>query len=260
MYIDNTQAEFSEVRSSRYNGALTAYPDAWRHDVEDMLREVRPSAGQTIVDLGGGTGYFSTIMADAVGADGEVIIVDPSLSQTSAVPQGIYGNIKVLVQDAAEINLGEFRKADIIWSRGAFHHVIGKDRAFERFKRIAARGCRLIIADVFQGQRTAHFFDDFVAKTCVTGHEVAYLSSEFARTLCSATGWKSPTITERTMLWRFDSREEMAKFLITLFAAREGTTLDDCLRSVETHLEVTELAGAVYLHWPMTLLSTEAID
>jgi ubiquinone/menaquinone biosynthesis C-methylase UbiE len=260
MYMSGSEAEFSELRSSRYNGALTDFPDAWRHDVEDMLREVRPSKGQTIVDLGGGTGYFSRIMADAVGPDGEVIIVDPSLAQTSSVPQATYDNIKVLVQDATEIDLGGDRKADTIWSRGAFHHVIGKDRALDRFRSVAAKQCRLIIADVFQGQRTARFFDDFVARTCITGHEVAYLSPEFAQTLCSATGWKTPRIRQRTMLWRFASSEEMARFLITLFAAREGTTLDECLHSVNTHLEVTEFGGAVYLHWPMTLLSTELAD
>jgi len=255
MYTSLAEAEFSEQRAAQYQGALADYPDAWEHDIVEMLREVQPSSGQTIVDLGGGTGYFSSLMADAVGPNGEVIIVDPSLSQTSAVNRGKFNNVSVLVQNAEEIDVGP-RKVDTIWSRGAFHHIQEKEKAFLCFSNIAKEDARLIVADVFQEQATARFFDDFVARTCITGHEVSYLSAEFARTLCARTGWGDPEVSRRTMLWKFASREAMALFLMTLFAARDGTDLNDCLIAVDRHLEFSELPDGVYLHWPMTVMSS----
>lgn len=58
MYAD-TDAEFSGERSTNYQDALRIYPEAWHHDLRLMHDMLQPRPGESIVEVGAGTGYFS---------------------------------------------------------------------------------------------------------------------------------------------------------------------------------------------------------
>ena len=117
--------------------------------------------------------------------------------------------------------------------------------------------CRLV-GDVFVGSTLAQHFDDKVAKHCATGHEVSFLSREFAESLCELIGFEKPTFTDFNAKWKFERKEDIGNFLYKLHAMTK-TTPEACLQGAEEILGIEERDGFFYLNWPMTMLSTKKI-
>jgi SAM-dependent methyltransferase len=253
MYMTAGQEEFVGARSSAYGNALALFPDAWTQDMADMLARLKPREGERVLDVGGGTGYFSHEIARRVGPAGAVVVVDPSAEQLQQGPTG-RANIQFVAQGADELDLDE-GGFDAVWCRGAFHHVPDKTQAFRRLAAHCRPGARLVLIDVFAGSPTARYFDDFVARTCITGHEVAFLSNEFAHSLCALTGWEDAIVEDQTYCWSFERIEDVGIFLKDLFAAGPEFDAHACLEGARAHLEISRLDGRTQLHWPMSILS-----
>lgn len=253
MYAD-ANAEFSGERSTNYQDALRIYPEAWHHDLELMHELLHPKPGEAIVEIGAGTGYFSREIAKVVGLNGRLDIVDPAPEQTQGLAEIMSRNVRLHHQPAEDLDLA-FKGFDAIWSRGAIHHVRDKTRAFERFAAHTRPGGRLVITDIFAGTALARYFDSFIAKSCATGHEVSFLSQEFAESLCEITGWRRPIFYDNTAQWRFADRRHLGKFLRLLFSAKPHYSDDDCLEGVSKFLTIHDLdGGGCVLFWPMTTL------
>ena len=140
-------------------------------------------------------------------------------------------------------------------SFGAFHHLKQKVKAFENYSRILKKGGRLVIADVFQGSKLAKHFDDKVAKYCITGHEVSFLSKEFTESLCFLTGFEKPKFYDLNIKWKFKNKNDIGIFLYKLHAMTK-TTPEECLRGAEKILGIKKINEDYYLNWPMTLFIT----
>lgn len=260
MYADvrlkSEAIEFVGMRSSNYRDALAIYPNAWRADIACMKRFLKPSAGERILEVGAGNGYFSGAIADCLGPKGLLVASDPSTDQLSGLEEDCeHANIKVVPASADTLEIG-FSGFDAIWSRGAIHHVKDKTSAFERFADVARPGGRLVVADIFAGTPLARYFDGFIAHSCTTGHEVAFLSREFAESLCMISGWgRSPTFREVVTPWEFATRDQIGHFLQLLFSAKPNYTVDDCLAAADEYLSVSETASGWALMWPMTVMT-----
>ncbi|WP_232054539.1 class I SAM-dependent methyltransferase [Thiomonas sp. Bio17B3] len=252
MYAD-TDAEFSGERSTNYQDALRLYPDAWLHDLKLMHDLLQPRPGESIVEVGAGTGYFSREIARTLGANGRLDIVDPASEQTQGLAEILPRNIRIHHQAAEDMELA-FKGFDAVWSRGAIHHVRDKMRAFERFAAHTKLGGRLVITDIFAGTTLARYFDSFIARSCVTGHEVSFLSQDFATTICGLTGWSCPAFYDNTARWRFADSQHLGKFLRLLFSAKPEYSDEDCLEGVQDFLTVQDGGGSCTLLWPMTTL------
>jgi hypothetical protein len=111
-----------------------------------------------------------------------------------------------------------------------------------------------VIADIFAGTMTARFFDSFIARACSTGHEAAFLSPEFAESLCALTGWRRPVFQEVVTPWAFAEMEDIGRFLHLLFAGRDGCTPQDFLDAAEQFLNITPSRAGWSLMWPMTVM------
>lgn len=256
MYGQAKTVEFSGRRSSTYRDALTTYAGAWHSDIACMHRFLDPKPGEKILEIGAGNGYFSLAIAKRLGPKGLLIATDPSGDQLSAIEADAeHGNIKVVRTSAEEADTGH-RDFDAVWSRGAIHHVADKTAAFRRFSECVRPGGRLVIADVFAGTQLARYFDSVIARTCCTGHEVAFLSREFAESLCALTGWNTPSFHDITTPWEFERREDIGHFLHLLFSARESYTPEACLDAAGRFLSVTPTSSGWALMWPMTILVT----
>ncbi len=252
MYADS-DAEFSGKRSSNYQDALRIYPEAWHHDLRLMHDMLQPRPGESIVEVGAGTGYFSREIVGSVGTNGRLDIVDPAPEQTQGLAEILSRNVRIHHQAAEDLDLA-FKGFDAVWSRGAIHHVSDKTRAFERFAAHTKPGGRLVITDIFAGTSLARYFDSFIARSCLTGHEVSFLSQEFATTLCGLTGWNRPAFYDNTARWRFQDCQHLGRFLRLLFSARPQYSDEDCLEGVRDFLTVQEMDGSCTLLWPMTTL------
>ncbi|WP_249692274.1 methyltransferase domain-containing protein [Stappia sp. WLB 29] len=252
--IDSPSLEFTGKRSSDYRSALSDYSDAWLPDIACMKRFLNPAPGERILEVGAGNGYFSTAIADYLGPNGLLVASDPSTEQLSDLEsQSEHGNIRVVPASADTLDIN-FSGFDAIWSRGAIHHVTDKTSAFTRFAQVVRPGGRLVINDIFAGTPLARYFDAFIARSCSTGHEVAYLSHEFAESLCQLTGWGAPVFHEMVTPWEFRKREDIGRFLQLLFSAKPEYTAEDCLAAADRHLSISQTTSGWALMWPMTVM------
>lgn len=246
---------FAGRRAATYRGALELYPEAWADDLARMRRDLHPVAGERILEIGAGNGYFSRAISADLGAEGLLVASDPSTDQLEGLEAESGGRIKVFGQGADVLDL-PVRGFDAAWSRGAFHHILDKTEAMKAIGRHMKPGGRLLVADIFSGGPLAAYFDDFIARSCCTGHEVSFLSREFAGSLCTLTGWGEPRFTDVTTRWAFASRADLGHFLHLLFSATDDYDDADSLTGAERHLEVAAGDGGVALLWPMTVMET----
>lgn len=256
MYADAKSVEFVGKRSADYRDALSLYADAWLPDIACMKRFLAPAPGEHILEVGAGNGYFSRAIAAAIGPSGLLVASDPSVEQLANLGvEAPFGNIVVVPASADTLDVGH-DGFDAVWSRGAIHHVADKTSAFRRFNEVARPGGRLVIADIFAGTPLARYFDAFIARSCSTGHEVAFLSREFAESLCELTGWAPPVFHEVVTPWEFARKEEIGHFLHLLFSAKPGYSPQDCLEAADHFLSVTETGSGWALMWPMTVMTS----
>lgn len=248
--------EFSGDRSRSYKKALSQFPNVWEEDMLLMKESFSPQKGETVVEIGAGSGFFSVEISKMIGDDGHLFVLDPSAEQLEPIVKSHLPNITVIQQPADQIILPENTEVDAIWSRGAIHHASNKTKAFSRLHKYAKTGARLVICDIFAGSKLADYFDFHVAKTCTTGHEVSFLSKNFAKSLCHTTGWSEPKFSDVALQWNFDSKEDIGIFLSLLHSNKPEYSAKESLCDAEKLLGIKKSSIGYQLNWPMTLMVT----
>lgn len=244
-------SNFNKKRSQLYKEALREFPNARDEDIEVMKKFLKPKKNETILEIGAGSGFFSGTIADMVM---RLIVTDPSEHQLEAV-KNLRDNIEVKKAKAENIKLRS-HSVDAIWSFGAMHHCFNKVGALKNFARLLHTDGRIVIADVWHGSRLAKHFDDKVAKYCLTGHEVAFWTDEFAESACQRAGLLHPIITELDIKWKFKKKNDIGKFLFKLHAMTKLTP-KECLQGASSILGIEKgKDGMYYLNWPMKILET----
>jgi ubiquinone/menaquinone biosynthesis C-methylase UbiE len=249
--------EFTGVRSNLYKEALKEYPESRQEDIEIMKKYLAPKKGEKILEIGAGSGFFSGTIAELIEKDGKLIVSDPSMQQLEEIKELNKKNIEVLHSTAEKINLPE-NSIDKVWSFGAMHHVFEKEKAFKNFHKAIKLGSQIIIGDVFSGSKLAKHFDDQVAKYCITGHEVAFWSREYAESICYLTGLSKPEFVNINQKWIFKSEKEIGIFLYKIHAMTK-TTPEECLNGAKRILGVKKEQGKYILNWPMQLIITKKL-
>ena len=251
--------EFSGARSRLYKEALKEFPKAREQDIEIMKKYLNPKGGERILEIGAGSGFFSKYIADLIGERGRLIASDPSLEQLEEIAKLRRKNIDVIrhIQfGSKDVNLKK-DKVDAVWSFGAMHHSQNKQGYMEMIKKILKENGRVVICDVFTGSKLAKHFDDRVAKYCVTGHEVAFWTREFAETICFLNGFEKPKFYDLNIKWKFKEKQDIGRFLYKLHAMTK-TSEKEVLKGAEKILGIrkNKKSGLYELNWPMTLFIT----
>ena len=241
--------EFSGIRSKLYKQCLREFPHARNEDIEVMKKYLAPKKNETILEIGAGSGFFSLILADLVE---KIIVSDPSEEQLQEVKDLNKKNIQIVADGADTLSL-EKETVDAIWSFGSLHHCFNKAKSFQNFAHILKKNGRLAIADVYHGSKLAKHFDTQVAKFCITGHEVAFWTDEFAKSLCFLAGFDEPKIYSLNINWKFKTEEEIGVFLYKIHAMTK-TTPEECLRGAKEILGVRKKNGLYCLNWPMKIM------
>ena len=102
------------------------------------------------VDVGGGTGRLSILLADRVGS---VVVTDPSAGMVRVAGEriaaaGLGDRLRAVRADLTSERLdGEY---DVAWSSMAFHHVEDLDGLLRSLAGLLVEGGRLAIADLDQ--------------------------------------------------------------------------------------------------------------
>ena len=250
--------EFEGVGAELYEQAMTKYPLAREEDIQAMFRHLAPQQGDKIIGFGEGNGYFCSSIAQAIGSEGRYLVTDPSQDQLDNLVRRVcLPQIEVRRAGIEELNLksGYFDKA---WSFGAFHHCTNQTEAMKRIYGALRNGGSLVLCDVFQGSPLASHFDEIVARYCLTGHDVKFLSDGFAKTLCYLAGFseKDVTCVDLPQKWKFQSENDLGEFIYKLHALTKlpgteeekiGKTLESCRKI----LGIEYKNGCYELNWPM---------
>jgi len=92
---------------------------------EDVLHHLRLEPGQSIADIGAGTGFFSLMMARAVGPDGKVFAVDIARNFVDATVDRARNqnldNVIGVVNNPRSVNLPP-SSIDLIFISDTYHH------------------------------------------------------------------------------------------------------------------------------------------
>ena len=106
------------------------------------------SPGMSAVDVGGGTGRLSILLADLVGS---VVVTDPSAGMVQVARErieavGLGDRLRAVQVDLTTDRLdGTY---DVVWSSMALHHVHDLDRLLRSVAGLLVDGGRLCIADL----------------------------------------------------------------------------------------------------------------
>jgi ubiquinone/menaquinone biosynthesis C-methylase UbiE len=135
-YDERTAAAFKAVREIPRDG-LAEWREAIRH-------RLRPSPGMTLVDIGAGTGAFSTALSDWFGLS--VLAVEPSAAMRDRIPRT--SMIQAFEGDACTLPLPD-RSADAAWLSLVIHHVPDLALAAREIRRVLRPGAPVLIRQGF---------------------------------------------------------------------------------------------------------------
>lgn len=123
--------------------------DAWQKPTE-LVAALQLQPGQSVADIGAGTGYFDRHLAAAVGPTGRVIAIDiePDMvahmterARQEATPQV---EARLATPDDPKLAAGE---VDLVLLVDTYHHVSDRVAYFGRLKAALRTGGRLAIVD-----------------------------------------------------------------------------------------------------------------
>jgi trans-aconitate methyltransferase len=97
----------------------------------ELLDKLSVSHGARVLDLGCGTGYLTSILADRVGPEGKVTGVDPSRERIDVAERKYaeYRNLEFFDKGSDDFPVGPY---DIVFSNFVLHWIEDKETAFQR--------------------------------------------------------------------------------------------------------------------------------
>ena len=128
LYTDDLVGILPERRLNNGQPSLHAY----------LIHQAAPAAGDHVVHVGTGTGYYTAILAAMVGPSGRVtgIEYDPELAARARVNFAAYPNVEIIAGDGTRVS---FDEADVIYVNA------GCTRPAESWLDRLADGGRLIL-------------------------------------------------------------------------------------------------------------------
>jgi demethylmenaquinone methyltransferase/2-methoxy-6-polyprenyl-1,4-benzoquinol methylase len=119
------------------------WSDGWYR--RRQLRAAGLSLGQSLIDVGGGTGRTATIASDIVGPSGRVCLVDPSVGMTNVARRKNIREVHLGVAESLPVRDGEF---DMVVMAYMLRHVEDLSQAFREAMRVLRPHGRLCILEV----------------------------------------------------------------------------------------------------------------
>jgi len=138
-----------------YNSSISANYDAGRaltpHTAEAWCTAIQPfiqpSQGARILDLGSGTGRFSSVLAHAF--DAQVIGAEPSQGMLAVATQQQRPPGVVYLAAAAEHLPCRSRVFHVAWLSHVFHHIPNRPACARELKRVLCAGGRVLLRGTF---------------------------------------------------------------------------------------------------------------
>lgn len=134
------------------------------------------NAGETVVDLGSGTGFDAFLVSPLVGEKGKIIGVDLSdemldLAKKNA-KKGNYANVEFVKGDIEDLPIDD-HVADHIISNCVINLSLNKGDVYKEANRVLRKGGKLSVSDIVLEDELPEFIKDSVAAriACISGAE-----------------------------------------------------------------------------------------
>ena len=88
--------------------------DVQKEHGEELIEKLSLEKNMKILDLGCGTGYLSALLADCVGPEGSVVVIDPNRGRLE-VAENQYSRCNLVFLEANDANLPE-DQYDLVFS------------------------------------------------------------------------------------------------------------------------------------------------
>jgi ubiquinone/menaquinone biosynthesis C-methylase UbiE len=136
-----------------------ALPPAGKAMLLEFLRKAAPRKVTRVLDLGGGTGRFSGILAEAFGVP--VVVIEPAANMIGAAA-GKWGTapIRFVRGSAMEIPV-EDSAFDCVFVSQVLHHLADLDVAMTEARRVLTAGGRLIVRQTTAENLDSYFYQRF---------------------------------------------------------------------------------------------------
>ncbi len=112
--------------------------------------------GQRVLDLAGGSGDLTRLLASSVGDQGEIVLADINqrmleVGRDRLINAGVVGNVKIVQANAESLPLPA-RSFDLVTMAFGLRNVTAKDRALQEIYRVLRPGGKALILEFSQVQ------------------------------------------------------------------------------------------------------------
>lgn len=140
-YFKETAWKWDKIRKDYYDETLK----------DIIIQKTNIKTGNTVLDIGCGTGFLTLGLAKAVGKNGKVIGIDISEEMMKKAEENLFragvSNIEFKVGDAENIPL-EDNSMDTVVGNMVLHHCPNPENAVKEMARVLKPNGRLVLADM----------------------------------------------------------------------------------------------------------------
>lgn len=252
-----------------YRATNKRYPNAREAELGEVCRAVGPRSGQTIAEVGSGSGALTLPLARAVGSSGHVYTYDVSVENLTATMLANTSGLPITpmrISDRADDEpFAHQNQIDCVATIATFHHFdnranpgkAGRTRAMRGFFRMLKPGGSLVLADVAMGTDAQRYFDaiDHPKYCAPNGHPHDFLTTEELAEMCSSVGFVNVECKIKYVPWVFQSEPEAIQFLHSLHNAQ--CSLEELGSMIRKQLHFERTADGVLIQWQLAYLTAE---
>ena len=116
-----------------------------------LIADLRLPAGSRGLDVGCGVGLYALWLAEAIGAEGHVVGIEPTAERAAAARELVGGHIdagrlEFRAGDGTALDM-DARSVDWLWCGDVLHHIVETERALTEFRRVVRPGGRIVIKE-----------------------------------------------------------------------------------------------------------------
>ncbi len=233
------------LRGDRYERSMARSPDVRREEFAAMLGQLRPAAGECIVDVPSGGAYLRPLLP----LDVRYVAVDESPHFHSACHRRLLPGDSALLAPSQKIPLPA-HACDAVCSIAGLHHQSDREPVYADWFRVLRPGGRVVLADVAEGTPVAEFLNGFVDRYNSLGHDGLFITARDSEALAAA-GFRDIVVTDINYQWLFRDLGHVAEFCVDLFGLdRVGAATALC-RTLQRDLGLRSGAAGWQLPWSL---------
>jgi len=126
----------------------------------EAIKRMGITEGQTVVDIGAGTGYFTIPAAETVGAKGMVYSVEPDPTRSQRIQERVTSeglpNVRVITTGAERLVDIPTESLDLAFSAFTLHHFNDRQVGLSEIRRVLRKGGVFYVWDRVPGSIIRH--------------------------------------------------------------------------------------------------------